>query len=82
VDHPGIAARHDNLHLITRGNGVVTQDASTKQMYFKIPRVVSELSQGLTLEPGDIIVTGTPPGVGHAPLSLPLCPALQQLGHR
>jgi 2-keto-4-pentenoate hydratase/2-oxohepta-3-ene-1,7-dioic acid hydratase in catechol pathway len=56
----------DNLHLITRVNGVVKQDASTKQMYFKVPRIIAELSLGLTLEPGDIIATGTPPGVGNA----------------
>ena len=56
----------DNLHLITRVNGVVKQDASTKQMYFKLPRIIAELSLGLTLEPGDIIATGTPPGVGSA----------------
>ena len=35
-------------------------------MYFKIPRLIAELSAGLTLEPGDIISTGTPAGVGHA----------------
>jgi 2-keto-4-pentenoate hydratase/2-oxohepta-3-ene-1,7-dioic acid hydratase in catechol pathway len=55
-----------NLHLITRVNGVVKQDASTAQMYFKVPRIIAELSLGLTLEPGDIIATGTPPGVGFA----------------
>jgi len=54
------------LHLITRVNGVVKQDASTEQMYFKVPRIISELSLGMTLEPGDIIATGTPPGVGGA----------------
>ncbi|MBI3446056.1 MAG: fumarylacetoacetate hydrolase family protein [Magnetospirillum sp.] len=54
------------LHLITRVNGVVKQDASTEQMYFKVPRIIAELSAGLTLEPGDIIATGTPPGVGGA----------------
>jgi 2-keto-4-pentenoate hydratase/2-oxohepta-3-ene-1,7-dioic acid hydratase in catechol pathway len=35
-------------------------------MYFKIPRIIAELSRGLTLEPGDIIATGTPSGVGFA----------------
>ena len=54
------------LHLTTRVNGVVKQDASTEQMYFSVPRIISELSAGLTLEPGDIIATGTPPGVGYA----------------
>ena len=57
---------YDNQHLMTRVNGVVKQDASTRQMYFKVPRIVSELSSGLTLEPGDIIATGTPPGIGYA----------------
>lgn len=56
----------DKLHLVTRVNGVVKQDASTGQMYFKIPKIIAELSLGLTLEPGDIIATGTPPGVGFA----------------
>jgi 2-keto-4-pentenoate hydratase/2-oxohepta-3-ene-1,7-dioic acid hydratase in catechol pathway len=56
----------DNLHVLCRVNGVVKQDASTAQMYFKVPRIISELSLGLTLEPGDIIATGTPPGVGYA----------------
>ena len=46
---------------MTRVNGVVKQDADTKQMYFKVPRLIAELSAGLTLEPGDIIATGTPP---------------------
>lgn len=56
----------DKLHLQTRVNGVVKQDARTTQMYFKIPRIIAELSLGLTLEPGDVIATGTPPGVGNA----------------
>ena len=57
---------HTDLHLVTRVNGVVKQDASTSQMYFKVPRIIAELSLGLTLEPGDIIATGTPSGVGHS----------------
>jgi 2-keto-4-pentenoate hydratase/2-oxohepta-3-ene-1,7-dioic acid hydratase in catechol pathway len=57
---------YDNQHLLLRVNGVVKQDASTKQMYFKVPHLIAELSAGLTLEPGDIISTGTPPGIGHA----------------
>ena len=46
------------LQLITRVNGVVRQDTSTKQMYFKIARIIAELSRGLTLVPGDVIATG------------------------
>jgi 2-keto-4-pentenoate hydratase/2-oxohepta-3-ene-1,7-dioic acid hydratase in catechol pathway len=54
-----------NLRIECRVNGVVKQSASTAQMYFKLPRIIAELSLGLTLEPGDIIATGTPSGVGH-----------------
>jgi len=54
----------DNLRLVLRVNGAVKQDGNTKDMYFKIPRIIAELSRGLTLEPGDVIATGTPSGVG------------------
>jgi 2-keto-4-pentenoate hydratase/2-oxohepta-3-ene-1,7-dioic acid hydratase in catechol pathway len=54
-----------DLRVVTRVNGVVKQDSNTRHMYFKVPRIIAELSAGLTLEPGDIISTGTPAGVGH-----------------
>jgi 2-keto-4-pentenoate hydratase/2-oxohepta-3-ene-1,7-dioic acid hydratase in catechol pathway len=54
------------LRLTSRVNGATKQDSNTSYMYFKIPRIIAELSAGLTLEPGDIISTGTPAGVGHA----------------
>ena len=54
------------LDIECRVNGVTKQKSNTRQMYFKIPRIIAELSAGLTLEPGDIICTGTPAGVGHA----------------
>lgn len=53
-----------DLHLSTRVNGVVKQHIHTSKMYFKVPRIIAELSLGLTLEPGDIIATGTPSGTG------------------
>jgi 2-keto-4-pentenoate hydratase/2-oxohepta-3-ene-1,7-dioic acid hydratase in catechol pathway len=56
----------DNVRVICRVNGVEKQNASYQQMYFKIPRIIAELSRGMTLEPGDIIATGTPSGVGFA----------------
>jgi 2-keto-4-pentenoate hydratase/2-oxohepta-3-ene-1,7-dioic acid hydratase in catechol pathway len=56
----------DDVRVICRVNGAEKQNASYKQMYFKIPRIIAELSRGLTLEPGDIIATGTPSGVGFA----------------
>lgn len=55
-----------DLRVTCRVNGVVKQDSSTKHMYFKIPRLIAELSLGLTLEPGDVFCSGTPAGVGHA----------------
>ena len=56
----------DNLRVITRVNGITKQDSNTRHLYFKIPRLIAELSLGMTLEAGDIISTGTPPGVGFA----------------
>ncbi len=56
----------DEVRVICRVNGAEKQNASYQQMYFKIPRIIAELSRGLTLEPGDIIATGTPSGVGFA----------------
>lgn len=56
----------EDLRVITRVNGVAKQDSNTRYMYFKIPRLIAELSVGMTLEAGDIISTGTPEGVGHA----------------
>jgi acylpyruvate hydrolase len=54
------------LHIQTRLNGVVVQDASTDSMVFSVARLISILSEALTLSPGDIIVSGTPAGVGMA----------------
>ncbi|MFN2577125.1 MAG: fumarylacetoacetate hydrolase family protein [Pyrinomonadaceae bacterium] len=45
-------------------NGQVMQSSNTAKMIFKVPYLVSYLSQGITLEPGDVIATGTPDGVG------------------
>jgi acylpyruvate hydrolase len=54
------------LHIQTRLNGVVVQDASTNDMVFSVARLISILSIAITLSPGDIIVSGTPAGVGMA----------------
>jgi len=47
-------------------NGEVRQQANTSQMIFKIPEIIASLSEGMTLETGDLIATGTPAGVGFA----------------
>jgi len=56
----------NDLRLSTRVNGVTKQDSRTKYLVFKIPRLIRELSAGCSLEPGDVILTGTPAGVGFA----------------
>lgn len=53
-----------NLDIRTRLNGKVVQQSNTKHMLFKISQIISFISKNFTLEPGDIISTGTPSGVG------------------
>ena len=52
------------LHLSSWINDFVMQDSSTKEMIFSVRYLISFLSQAFTLEPGDLIATGTPKGVG------------------
>jgi 2,4-didehydro-3-deoxy-L-rhamnonate hydrolase len=52
------------LRITTRVNGVIKQDSNTRHMVFPVVRIIAELSAGLTLYPGDVIITGTPEGVG------------------
>ena len=54
------------LRISTRVNGVTKQDSSTARMVFGVRRIIAELSVGMTLWPGDVIITGTPEGVGFA----------------
>jgi len=55
-----------NLPIRLRLNGQTMQDSNTRQMIFSVGAVLAYLSQVFTLEPGDLIFTGTPPGVGFA----------------
>ena len=55
-----------DLAIRSRVNGVRKQDSRTKFMVFKIPRLIAEISAGCELWPGDMIITGTPAGVGFA----------------
>lgn len=56
----------NNLRVTCRVNGVAKQDSNTRFLYFKLPRLIVDLSMGQTLEAGDVISTGTPEGVGFA----------------
>jgi 2-keto-4-pentenoate hydratase/2-oxohepta-3-ene-1,7-dioic acid hydratase in catechol pathway len=60
----GDIADGEELTLETRLNGAVMQHATTAQMIHRIPRLIQYISVFTTLEPGDVIVTGTPGGVG------------------
>ncbi|HMK79264.1 MAG TPA: fumarylacetoacetate hydrolase family protein [Xanthobacteraceae bacterium] len=54
------------LKIETRLNGTVMQSDNTANMMFPVPEMLVYITQGMTLEPGDVIFTGTPSGVGHA----------------
>lgn len=53
-----------NKRICLRVNGVTKQDSNTAEMIFSVAAIIESLSRGMTLEPGDIISTGTPEGVG------------------
>jgi 2,4-didehydro-3-deoxy-L-rhamnonate hydrolase len=55
-----------DIHLQCLVNDEVRQDASTRQMAFDVATLISELSFGMTLRPGDLLLTGTPAGIGNA----------------
>jgi 2-keto-4-pentenoate hydratase/2-oxohepta-3-ene-1,7-dioic acid hydratase in catechol pathway len=55
-----------NLDITLRVNGVTKQDSNTRHMIFKVRQCIESLSEGLTIEAGDLIMTGTPDGVGFA----------------
>jgi len=58
IPNPGV------LRIQTRVDDHTRQSASTEQLLFDIPTIIATISAGITLEPGDIIATGTPAGVG------------------
>src|SRR5260370_39892866 len=62
----GEIADPQRLRLTLRVNGELKQDDTTEHMLFDVATIIATLSRVLTLEPGDIIATGTPAGVGFA----------------
>jgi 2-keto-4-pentenoate hydratase/2-oxohepta-3-ene-1,7-dioic acid hydratase in catechol pathway len=64
---PASAVRDPQALIIhTRVNGETRQNASTSQMIFSVARLIADLSRGMTLLEGTVILTGSPAGVGHA----------------
>jgi len=66
IVHSSAVSDPHHLDIELRVNGQIRQKSNTSLMIFNLPRIISELSLGLTLESGDIIATGTPEGVGLA----------------
>jgi acylpyruvate hydrolase len=61
-----LPAGASGLRIMTRVNGEIMQDSNTSDMIFSSARIIALLSEFMTLEPGDVIATGTPSGVAHA----------------
>lgn len=66
VTPDGLPEAMAGVRIQTRLNGATMQDANTSDLIFPVRRLVAILSEIMTLEPGDVVVTGTPEGVGHA----------------
>jgi 2,4-didehydro-3-deoxy-L-rhamnonate hydrolase len=56
----------DGLRIVTRVNGEIVQDGTTADMLFSVGEILAYVSETMTLYPGDLVVTGTPNGVGYA----------------
>jgi 2-keto-4-pentenoate hydratase/2-oxohepta-3-ene-1,7-dioic acid hydratase in catechol pathway len=61
-----LPAGASGLRIVARLNGEIMQDSNTGDMIFDVATLIATLSEAMTLEPGDVIATGTPSGVGYA----------------
>jgi 2-keto-4-pentenoate hydratase/2-oxohepta-3-ene-1,7-dioic acid hydratase in catechol pathway len=66
IVHASLLKNPQALNIKLRVNGEERQNSNTKMMIFDLPTIIESLSLGMTLEPGDVIATGTPSGVGFA----------------
>lgn len=64
IVHKSLISQPNQLGIQTKVNGEVRQESNTGQFIFPAEEIISVISKGMTLEPGDIIATGTPAGVG------------------
>ncbi|MFD1708022.1 fumarylacetoacetate hydrolase family protein [Siminovitchia sediminis] len=64
IVHRSAIANPNELDIQTKVNGEIRQNSNTRHFIFPTEEIISTLSKGMTLEPGDIIATGTPSGVG------------------
>ncbi|KAJ7663469.1 hypothetical protein B0H17DRAFT_1211646 [Mycena rosella] len=61
---PSSSLAFDKLHLMTTVNGEVRQSQNTSELIFDVPTLIATASMGISIQPGDVIATGTPMGVG------------------
>lgn len=66
VTADAVPAGMSGVKLVTRVNGVIMQQANTADMIFDVATLIAYITEGITLDPGDVIVSGTPAGVGFA----------------
>ena len=64
ITHKSMIPTPNCLTITTKVNGEIRQHSNTRHFIFSVERIIEEISKGMTLEPGDIIATGTPSGVG------------------
>jgi 5-carboxymethyl-2-hydroxymuconate isomerase len=76
----GLVDNPNNIRLVLKVNGEIRQDGTTAQMMRSVEEIIEELSQYYTLEPGDIILTGTPAGVSRIESGDHLFGEIEQVG--
>jgi 2-keto-4-pentenoate hydratase/2-oxohepta-3-ene-1,7-dioic acid hydratase in catechol pathway len=69
-----------NQRITTTVNGEVKQDAHLSDMIFKVPEIINFVSSIMTLLPGDVIITGTPAGIGPMPEKSTVAVSIEGLG--
>ena len=69
-----------NQRITTTLNGVIKQDAHLSDMMFKVPDIIHFITQVMTLLPGDVVITGTPAGIGPMPEKATVAVAIEGLG--
>jgi 2-keto-4-pentenoate hydratase/2-oxohepta-3-ene-1,7-dioic acid hydratase in catechol pathway len=69
-----------NQRITTTLNGEIKQDAHLSDMMFKVPDIIHFITQVMTLLPGDVVITGTPAGIGPMPEKATVAVAIEGLG--
>lgn len=71
---------HRNLRIVTKVNGEVRQDSNTNQLVFDVPQLLESITAVMTLLPGDVVLTGTPAGVGQVQVGDEISVTIEGIG--